>query len=220
MSSSTLTNVAEYLGLKRVTPEEQVKRWRQSIRGQERELDKQIRNIEAQEVKVKRSIKDAAKRNDRASCKLLAKEIVRSRKAKDRLHTSKAQLNSMVMQLQQQLAAVRLAGSLQKSTEVMKLMNRLIKLPELSKDMQQLQMEMTKAGVIEEMLDDTLEMDEEEIEDEAEEEVNKVLFELTDGRLGEAGAVGAELAAEEPAAVEETDEAESMAARLQALRAV
>lgn len=40
------------------------------------------------------------------------------------------------------------------------------------------------------MIDDTLEMDEDsELEDEADEEVDKVLYELTDGKLGQAGAV-------------------------------
>ena len=42
------------------------------------------------------------------------------------------------------------------------------------------------------MLEDTLEMDEdEELEAEADEEVDKVLFELTDGKLGQAGKVDA-----------------------------
>lgn len=47
---------------------------------------------------------------------------------------------------------------------------------------------------MEEMMDDTLEMQEDdEIEEEADAEVDKVLFELTDGKLGEAGSVGTEL---------------------------
>jgi charged multivesicular body protein 3 len=46
--------------------------------------------------------------------------------------------------------------------------------------------------VIEEMIQDTLE-DDESIEEEAQEEVDKVLFALTDGLLGEAGKVGTEL---------------------------
>jgi hypothetical protein len=51
-----------------------------------------------------------------------------------------------------------------------------------------------QAGVTEEMLDDTLEMDEdEEIEEEADAEVDKVLFELTNGKLGEARPAGTEL---------------------------
>lgn len=47
---------------------------------------------------------------------------------------------------------------------------------------------------MEEMLDDTLEMeDEEELEEEADAEVDKVLFDLTDGKLGLAGSVSTEL---------------------------
>ena len=47
---------------------------------------------------------------------------------------------------------------------------------------------------MEEMMEETLDMDEdEEIEQEADAEVDKVLFELTNGKLGEAGSVGTEL---------------------------
>lgn len=47
---------------------------------------------------------------------------------------------------------------------------------------------------MEEMLEDTLDMDEdEELEEEADAEVDKVLFELTNGKLGEAGSVGTSL---------------------------
>ena len=54
---------------------------------------------------MKQSIKQAAKRGDMSTAKLLAKEIVRSRKAVSRLHTSKAQMNSVVMQMQNQMGA-------------------------------------------------------------------------------------------------------------------
>lgn len=51
-----------------------------------------------------------------------------------------------------------------------------------------------KAGIMEEMLADTLDMEgEEELEEEADAEVDKVLFELTNGKLGEAGTITAEL---------------------------
>ena len=51
-----------------------------------------------------------------------------------------------------------------------------------------------QSGIIEEMLDDTMEsLDDDELEEEADAEVDKILFDLTDGKLGQAGAVGAEL---------------------------
>jgi len=47
---------------------------------------------------------------------------------------------------------------------------------------------------MEEMMDDTLDMQEDEdIEEQADAEVDKVLFELTDGKLGVVGSVGTEL---------------------------
>jgi charged multivesicular body protein 3 len=47
-----------------------------------------------------------------------------------------------------------------------------------------------QAGIMEEMLDDALEgLDEDpELEEEAEEEVDRVLYEITDGKLGVPGA--------------------------------
>jgi hypothetical protein len=47
---------------------------------------------------------------------------------------------------------------------------------------------------MEEMMEDTLDsVDDDELEEEADAEVDKVLYELTDGKLGQAGRVGAEL---------------------------
>jgi charged multivesicular body protein 3 len=115
----------------------------------------------------------------------------------------------------------KVTGSMQKSTEIMKLSNQLIKLPEVSKVMREMSSEMMKvrieqstcrisirehahtyihyllflhhgfqAGIMEEMMEDTLDSgvlgeDEDEMEDEAQGEVDKILFELTDGKLGQ-----------------------------------
>ena len=59
--------------------------------------------IQMEEAKVKRSIKDAAKKGQTDVAKILAKEMVQSRKAVSKLYASKAQLNSVSMQMQQQL---------------------------------------------------------------------------------------------------------------------
>lgn len=112
---------------------------------------------------------------------------------------------------------LKVTGSMQKSTEVMKLTNELVKLPQLNAAMRQMSMEMMKvsragipcvlthptdkeeltrslachlhaqAGILEEMMDETLDgldEDQDELEDEADAEVDKVLFDLTDGKLG------------------------------------
>ncbi len=75
---------------------------------------------------------------------MLAKEVVQSRKAVNRLYTAKANLSSVELQMKQQLSQLRVAGSLQQSTEVMKAMQQLVKLPELQKTMMELSKEMMK----------------------------------------------------------------------------
>ncbi|XP_022970268.1 vacuolar protein sorting-associated protein 24 homolog 1 isoform X2 [Cucurbita maxima] len=107
----------------------------------------------------------------------LAKEIVRSKKTVNRLHENKAQVNSISMHLGESIAIARTVGHLSKSAEVMKLVNNLMKAPEMETTMREFSKEMTKAGVIEEIVNDALDsaLDSEDIEEEIEEEVDKVL---------------------------------------------
>ena len=81
-------------------------------------------------------------------------------------------------------ANLRLSGALQKSAEVMKSMQALVKVNDVAASMRELSKEMMKAGIIEEMMDDTIESvmdDSEEMEEEAQREVEKILWEVTAG---------------------------------------
>ncbi|KAL0216071.1 hypothetical protein P9112_008255 [Eukaryota sp. TZLM1-RC] len=165
---------------KRPDPEEQAKEWRKQIRSEKRGLERQIRRIEMQEKRTQNSIKQAAKEGRMSSAKLLAKELVNSRKAKERFWTARAQLNSVEMNLASNMATARLSSAVGKSTEIMSLMSNLIRLPELSNTMMHLSKEMEKAGVIEEMVGDTLDdaLGDMSDESEAEEELDSVLTEI------------------------------------------
>jgi predicted DNA-binding protein len=67
---------------------------------------------------------------------------------------------------------MRMAGSIQRSTEVMKNMQSLVRVPEIAATMRELSKEMMKAGIIDEMIEETLEsMEPEELEEEAQAEV-------------------------------------------------
>ena len=48
-------------------------------------------------------LKQNVKKKNKSACKLFAKELVKTRRQKTRLYTSKAQLNSIQLQLQNQL---------------------------------------------------------------------------------------------------------------------
>ena len=208
-------------------PKEQVNEWCKKIRKEGYNLDRQINAIKREEAKVTRSLKEAAKKGDKESCQILAKELINSRKAVTKLYTAKANLNSVQMQMKSQLATLKVAGTLQTSAEVMKSMSQLVKLPEIQKSMMELSREMMKAGVIEEMMEDVMEPlgEEEEMEEAAQAEIDKVILEITTGKLKDAPraladtlpAAGAEAAGEEEP-VEDDGELEEMQSRLEALR--
>jgi len=206
-------------------PKDQVNDWCKKLRKEGNQIERQINGIRREEAKVTKSLKDAAKKGDKDVCKILAKEIVHSRKTVSKLYAAKANINSVQMQMKGQLATVKVAGSLAKSTEVMKTMQQLVKLPEIQRTMMEMSREMMKAGIIEEMLEDTMEgiTDNDELEEEADAEIDKVLFELTAGTLGAAPAaikdtLPAPAAATEDVAEESEDDMEEMQSRLEALR--
>ncbi|XP_018307325.1 charged multivesicular body protein 3 [Mycetomoellerius zeteki] len=206
-------------------PKEMVQEWTHKLRKEGYQLDRQVRAIQREEDKVKRSLKEAAKKGDKDVCKILAKEIIRARKACNKIYTSKAHLNSVSLQMKNQLATIRVAGSVSKSTEVMQAMQSLVRVPEVAATMREMSKEMMKAGIIEEMLDETMDSieDSEDMEDEADEEVDKILWEVTAGQLGTAPAVVTENPGiASTSAEEETEdddkELEEMKNRLQSLR--
>lgn len=63
-------------------------------------------DIQREEEKVKRSIKDAAKKGQKDVCIILAKEMIRSRKAVSKLYASRAHMNSVLMGMKNQLGKV------------------------------------------------------------------------------------------------------------------
>ncbi|XP_060169624.1 vacuolar protein sorting-associated protein 24 homolog 1-like [Lycium barbarum] len=161
----------------KANPQQLLRDWQHRLRQECRNIERQIRDIQREEKNVQKAIKEAAKRNDMGSAKSLAKEIVRSHRTVNRLYENKAQLNSISMHLGESVAIARTVGHLSKSAEVMKLVNNLMKAPEVAMTMQEFSKEMTKAGVMEEMVNDAVDsaLDSEDMEEEIEEEVDKVL---------------------------------------------
>ncbi|MFH4979197.1 hypothetical protein AB6A40_005906 [Gnathostoma spinigerum] len=174
---------------KTVDPKEKVREFQRKMRSEIRQLDRQIYGIEREEAKVRKQIKESAKKGDRDVCVVLAKSVLQARKAVSKIHRSKAQINSVIMCMQQQLSTMRVAGSVQASTEVLKNMQDLVKVPEIMAAMRELSKEMTKTGIMEELIEETMDaMEPEELEEQAQEEVDRILYEITAGELGRAPA--------------------------------
>ena len=110
------------------------------------------------------------------------------------------------------LAQMKIAGSMKTSTEVMKSMGNLIKIPELQKNMQELSKEMMKAGIISEMveesLDSVLDTDDADIDKVADAEVDRIILEITQGKLSNLPSVSSSVPAAAAAAALPDDDVE------------
>lgn len=167
------------------TAQEQAQEWKSKLQKEARGLDKHIRKIQQEELKTKLMAKQAAKKGDTGSVRLLAKEMIRARGAVKRLNTTKAQMNSVASQINMQLSQMKVTGALARSTGIMAAMNNLCRIPEVAAMMQSLSMEMTKSGLIEEMVNDTFEsaLDDDISEGELDDEVNAVVQQIMKRQL-------------------------------------
>ncbi|CAL8094801.1 unnamed protein product [Calicophoron daubneyi] len=213
-------------------PRERLRNMVSVIRRQKYKIQRDITALQTQNKKVTMDIKKRAKAGNLDEAKIIAKELVNSRKAVSRLYAAGAHMDCLISELNCQAAANRMAGAIKDSTGVMKAMSALVKLPELNKTMQDLSKEMMKMGLINEMVDDTMESvtgDTELMDDEVTAEVNKIIAEVTTGQLPDAVKdtlpAGVPLPSSSHAEVEELPESEhdhsdiaEMQARLEALR--
>lgn len=189
-----------------------------------------MKNLES---KTRNYILQASKRAERnpaqakqarQEARTFAKELVGIRRQAGRLHTSKAQLQSVSYQVNEAFSIRKIEGSLKVSTGIMKDVNMLIKMPELSGTMQELSQELMKAGIIDEMVGDTLPDDELLGEDEeAEAEVDAILGEVLKGKVGALGQEMPNIPNEEAmenegAEANDAEDLEQMRGRLEALK--
>jgi charged multivesicular body protein 3 len=172
----------------------QLRKCNSLIRSNVRKLDREIAHMKQMEIKTKTLILQADNRmarepqrqaQARREVRIFVRELIRNRKTSTRLVTSKAQLNSVQMQVNEAFAVRKIDSSIRASVGIMRDVNSLIRLPELTGTMQELSGELMKAGIIEEMVGDSLpENSVAEFEEEAdEEEVDKVLGEILKDRM-------------------------------------
>ena len=125
---------------------------------------------------------------------------------------------------------MKIAGSMKASTDVMKSMSNLMRIPELQKTMHEMSKEMMKAGIIDEMINDTMDsvLDEDgELDNIADAEVDKIISEITQGKLKDLPAInkdqpmrngGAAAASALDDDLDYVEPEEEMTKRLEALR--
>jgi charged multivesicular body protein 3 len=154
------------------------------LRKNKRELDRSLSNLKPLQKKTELLIAKAAKAGDYKTARIYAKELIQINNQYNKLYTSRTRIESINMSINEQWQMNKLTQSIASSTSVMKDVNALNRIGVISGTMQELSKELTKAGIINEMMDDMvdLEMDD-EIEQESAEEVNKIISTITENKL-------------------------------------
>ncbi|KAF8502546.1 vacuolar sorting protein DID4 [Hysterangium stoloniferum] len=173
-------NILETLFGRTVTPAERLRQHQRSIAKAQRELDRERSKLEQQEKKLIADIKKNAKVGQMNACKVMAKDLVRTRRYVQKFYQMRTQLQAVGLRIQTLSSNQQMADAMRGATRAMGAMNRGLNLPGIQRIMNEFEKESATMDMKEEMMSDAVEdvMDNEE-EDE-EEEGDKILKEVLD----------------------------------------
>mmetsp|Transcript_9264 Transcript_9264/g.17049 ORF Transcript_9264/g.17049 Transcript_9264/m.17049 type:complete len:301 (-) Transcript_9264:306-1208(-) len=158
------------------------KEWQWELAREAKHLDKEIQSIQKNEVKLQEEIRKQAEKNNVESVQILAKSVVKTRKAVQRLEKTKASMEAVKLQLTTHMASVSTSASIRLSSDIMRKMNGIARIDGISETMKEMQQEMAKCADAEESIEEALREDGEEYE--AATEVQKVLEEMALDQMG------------------------------------
>ncbi|WWC59893.1 uncharacterized protein I303_102455 [Kwoniella dejecticola CBS 10117] len=165
-----------------MTPAERLRQHQRSLQKAQRELDREKGKLEAQEKKTMADIKRNAKSGNMNACKILAKDLVRTRRYIQKFTQMRVQLQAVSLRMQTLRSNEQMATAMKGATRAMGQMNRSLNLPQIQKIMNDFEKESSTMDMKEEMMSDAVD-DAMEDEDEGEgEEVesDKILKEVLD----------------------------------------
>ena len=111
-------------GGKKLTVKETAKKGKREITRGQRQLDRERAGLEREERKLKAEIKKAAKAGRKSQLRILAKDLVRIRKSKDKLLQMRCNMGAMKTRTTTMAATATIANSMKNTTKTMKAMNK------------------------------------------------------------------------------------------------
>ena len=83
-----------------MTPQERLRQHQRSLEKAQRELDRERTKLEQQEKKLISDIKKSAKAGQMSACKVMAKDLVRTRRHVQKFYQMKTQLQGIALRIQ------------------------------------------------------------------------------------------------------------------------
>lgn len=158
------------------------KEWQWELGREAKSLDKEIAKIQKDEAKLQEQIRLQAQKGNVEAVQLLARSVVKTRNAVQRLEKTKASMEAVKLQLTTHMASISTSQSIRLSSDIMKKMNAIARIPEVSAVMKDMREQMAMCADAEDSIEDALRDDGEERE--AAFQVQKVLEEMALDQMG------------------------------------
>ncbi|XP_055663640.1 LOW QUALITY PROTEIN: charged multivesicular body protein 2a [Falco peregrinus] len=165
---------------RRKTPEELLRQNQRALARAMRELDRERQKLEAQEKKIIVDIKKMAKQGQMDAVKIMAKDLVRTRRYVKKFITMRANVQAVSLKIQTLKSNNSMAQAMKGVTKAMATMNRQLKLPQIQKIMMEFEKQAEIMDMKEELMNDAIDdaMGDEDDEEESDAVVSQVLDEL------------------------------------------
>ncbi|CAO2626980.1 Charged multivesicular body protein 2a [Lemmus lemmus] len=165
---------------RRKTPEELLRQNQRALNRAMRELDRERQKLETQEKKIIADIKKMAKQGQMDAVRIMAKDLVRTRRYVRKFVLMRANIQAVSLKIQTLKSNNSMAQAMKGVTKAMGTMNRQLKLPQIQKIMMEFERQAEIMDMKEEMMNDAIDdaMGDEEDEEESDAVVSQVLDEL------------------------------------------
>ncbi len=196
-----------------------MKQYKRGLDKTARDLDRERNKLLQQEKKLVVEMKRMAKQDQIDSVKIMAKDLVRTRKYAQKFYRMKAQIQAVSLRLQTLTSTNQMAKAMAGVTKAMRGMNAQMNIPALQGIMRDFDRQNEMMGMKEEMMNDAIDdvMNEDgEEEEDTENEIRKVMDEVTLDFKSKVGVTDAALA--QPEKSNETEEDRALEDRLKALK--
>ena len=170
----------EWLFGKRITPEEMLRKNQRALNKATRDLDREKARMEQQEKKIIADIKKMAKEGQMESVKIMAKDLVRTRRYVKKFMLMKANIQAVSLKIQTLRSQNAMAQAMKGVSKAMQSMNRQLNLPQIHKILQEFERQSEIMDMKEEIMNDAIDdaMEDEADEEESDAVVSQVLDEL------------------------------------------
>lgn len=170
----------EWLFGHKMTPEEMLRKNQRALNKAMRDLDRERAKMEQQEKKIISDIKKMAKEGQMDAVKIMAKDLVRTRRYVKKFILMRANIQAVSLKIQTLRSQNAMAQAMKGVTKAMQNMNKQLKLPQIQKIMMDFEKQSEIMDMKEEMMNDAIDdaMGDEDDEEESDAVVSQVLDEL------------------------------------------